>query len=129
VVVVIKANQIAKLQMTSQGRRLACNTLHSTTIAKDAKSVVCNDFEAWLIEYSGGVCLSNGKAKCIGETLPKRTRRHLNTRCVASFRMARSDAVDLAEMLQILYANLVSEQMEERILKHASVSIPATELA
>ena len=45
------------------------------------------------------------------------------------FGVARCDAVDLAELLQVFYADLVPEQMEERILEHTSVSIPMAELA
>src|SRR5215470_7218734 len=115
--------------MASHGCCLACNTLHSTAIAKYAVSVVRNEVEARLVEHSSSVSLSNGKTNCVGKALPKRARSHLNTRCVAGFRVARGDAVDLAELLQVLYANLVSEQMEERVLEHASVSISVTELA
>ena len=115
--------------MTSQGRCLARNTFHSAAIAKNAVSVVRNELEARLVELSSSVYLSNGKANCVGEALPKRARSHLNTRCIVGFRMPRCDAVDLAELLQVFHANFVPEQMKERILEHASVSIPVTELA
>src|SRR5579871_190484 len=115
--------------MTSHGCCLTRNTLHSATITKNAVSVVRNEFEARFVELSSSVCLSNGKANCVGKTLSKRSRRHLNTRCIVSFGMTRCDAVNLTELLKIFHANLVPEQMEECILEHASMSIPVTELA
>ena len=54
-VVIVKADQIAKLQMASQRRCLARKALHSATIAKNAVCVVRNEVEARLVELGSGV--------------------------------------------------------------------------
>jgi hypothetical protein len=41
--------------------------------------------------------------------------------------MARGYAVDLAEVLEVVHANLVAEEVEESILQHAPVSIEQDE--
>lgn len=109
--------------MTRKRGSFAGDTLHRAAIAEDGVCVVGEEVETWLVELGSSVHLSNGETDGVGEALTKRTSRHFNARSVVSFGMARSNAVDLAEMLEIVYADLVSEQVEESILQHAGVTI------
>lgn len=122
-VVVIDGNQVTKLQVACHGRRLASNTLHSAAIAEEDICMVGDQVEAGLVEDGGRVCLGNGETDSIGEALTKRASGHLDTGCVMGLRMTRSDAVNLAEGLQIVHADAVTEQVKKRILEHAAVAV------
>lgn len=69
VVIVVDHDEISQLQVTRKASRFACDTLHGTAISEEGKSVVVDDFEAWLIEFGGCVRLGNGQANGIGKTL------------------------------------------------------------
>ena len=122
-VVVVDTNQIAELQVSCQRRRLAGNTFHGTSISKEAEGVVVDQLESWLVEHASGVCLSDSKTDSIGEALSERSSRHLDTGRIVRLRVARRYAVDLAEVLEVVHAELVAEEVEEGILQHASVAI------
>ena len=122
-VVVVDGNQIAELQVTSQGSRLAGNTFHRATISKEAEGVVGDQIETWLVEHASSMCLSNSKTDGISETLSERAGGHLNAWCIVRLRMAGRYAVDLAEVLEVVHAELVAEEVEEGILQHAAVAV------
>ena len=84
--------------------------------------------------------LSDGKTDGVGETLAKRTGGNLKTGSVVRLRMTGSDRVDLlrpsdqvlhadlfdfayTEVLQVINADGVAEQMKKSILQHAAVTV------
>lgn len=94
-VVIIYHDQIAKLQMSRHRSCLTSNTLHGTTITKEAICVVVDKIEAWLIEHGCGVGLRDRKTNRIAETLTQGARRNFNARSVMSFWVAWCDAVNM----------------------------------
>lgn len=90
-VVVVQADQVAKLKMASSTGGLTGNTFHSTSIAEDAVCVVVEQVVSWSVENSGRVSLGNGKANSIGKTLAEGPGCDFDSRGVVSFRMAGSD--------------------------------------
>ena len=123
VVVIVDANQIPELQVSCQRRGLAGNAFHGTPISKEAESVVVDQLESWLVEHASGVCLGNSKTNSIGEALSERSSRHFDAGRIVRLRVAGSYAVDLAEVLEVVHAEFVAEEVEESILQHASVAI------
>lgn len=111
--------------MAGSGGSLRGDTLHGASITKEHVGVVGEKVIARLVEVGSGVRLSNSHTNGVGETLTKRTGGDLNTRGVVSLRVARRDAVNLTELLQVVDANLVAEQMQESILEHATVAVAA----
>ena len=93
-VVIPDGNEVAELEMTSQGAGLRGHTLHQAAIAEEAVCVVVNKIEAGLVEDSAGVRLGNGKTNSIADTLAKRTSGDLNTRGVMGLGMSGGDAVN-----------------------------------
>jgi len=85
--------------------------------------VVCEHLESGLVEDAGTMRLSTRQTYSIGETLAERAGGHLNARSVMRFRVARSDAVHMAEVLQVIDAYAVAEHVEDGILQHAAVAV------
>ena len=122
-VVIIEADEVAKLLMARQTRRLAGNAFHGTAIAEEAVGVIGEQIEARLVEDRGRVGLGNGEADRVGETLAEGARGHLDALGVVDFRVAGRDAVDLPERLEIVHGDLVAEEVEEGILQHAAMAV------
>jgi hypothetical protein len=89
--------------------------------------VVVNQVIARLVEDGGGVSLSNGQTNSVGETLTQRTSGDLDTRGVVSLGVTGSDAINLSEALQVVHGDIVTEQVEESVLEHATVAVGKNE--
>jgi hypothetical protein len=146
VVVIINGNQVAELQVTGHRGGLAGNTLHSAAITEEAVCVVVDQVIARLVEDGGGVSLSNGQTNSVGETLTQRTSGDLDTRGVVSLGVTGSDAINLlrrvskfsflarysrkksySEALQVVHGDIVTEEVEESVLEHATVAVAGEE--
>jgi hypothetical protein len=89
--------------------------------------VVVDKLEAVLVESSSSVSLGNGQTNSVGDTLTEGTSGNLDSGSVVSLGVTRSTAVNGSESLQVIHAEVVTEQMEESILKHAAVSVRENE--
>ena len=98
-VIVIYADQVSQLLMTSQAGSLTCHAFLCTSVAKEAVRIIVDEVVTGLVEYSSGMSLSNSESDSVSETLTQRTGRDLDARGIVGFRMARSDTVDLLEEL------------------------------
>ena len=94
-VVIIDGNEVSELQVTSSRSGLTGNTLHSTAIAEEAVCVVVEEVVSGFVEDTTAVSLGNSQTNSVGETLAEGTSGHLNTGCVVSLRVTRSNAVEL----------------------------------
>lgn len=140
-VVVVDGNQVAELQVTGHGGGLTGNTLHSTAITEEAVGVVVEKLEIGLVEDTTGVSLGNGQTNSVGETLTEGTGGHLNTGGVMGLGVAGGDAVELlgkistrlflgmefwktyTESLKVIQSELVTEEVEQRVLQQAAVAV------
>lgn len=98
VVVVVDGNEVAQLEVTSQGAGLAGNTLHQAAIAEEAVGVVVSEGEAGLVEGGGGVGLGHGQADGIADTLTQRAGGDLDTGGIVRLGVTRSDAANSLEV-------------------------------
>ena len=85
-------------------------------------SVVVDEVETVLVEGRSQVGLSNGQTNGIGETLAEGAGGNLDTISVTGLRMPRSQGVNLTELLEIIHGELVAHEVEEDVLKRATVS-------
>ena len=122
-VVVIHADEVSQLQVTSKRCRLASNTLHRASITEEAKGMIRDQIKSRLIEDTPSMCLRHRETDGIAETLSQRPGRHLDARSIMSFGVAGGNAVHLTEVLQIVHADFVAEEMEQSILQHASMAV------
>lgn len=148
VVVVPNGNQVAELKVSSERRSLGGDTLHQATISEEAVCVVVNKVEVVLVEGGGSVSLSDGKTDGVADTLTERTSGHLNSGGVMGLRVTGSDAVQFlqvalvsglsenfvncpeqagsktyTEFLEVLDGQGISEEVQQSILQHASVTV------
>lgn len=70
---------------------LAGNTLHSTSITKDAVCVVVEQVVSWSVENGSRMSLGNSKTNSIGNALTERTGCDLDARGVVRFGVTGSD--------------------------------------
>lgn len=144
VVVVVDADEVTQLQVTSHTGSLAGNTLHSASVTEEAVGVVGEQVIAGLVENSGAVSLRNGETNRVGETLAQGTGGDFDTGGFVRLRVTGSDASDLlqgtewsefwarllegtstySEVLEVIQGDVVAEQVKESILKHAAVAVP-----
>lgn len=127
--------------MTSGGSSLRGNTLHSTSITEEHVSVVVEKLVTGLVEAGSVVGLGHGKTDGIGETLTEGTGGDLDAggvmlesssasslpliarRKTYSLGVTRSLGAELAEVLQVVKGDIVTEQVQKSILEHASVTV------
>lgn len=97
VVVVVDADEVTQLQVTSHTGSLAGNTLHSASVTEEAVGVVGEQVIAGLVENSGAVSLRNGETNRVGETLAQGTGGDFDTGGFVRLRVTGSDASDLLQ--------------------------------
>ena len=131
--------------MTGHGGSLRGDTLHSAAVTEEGVCVVVEQLVAGLVEDGGRVPLSNGKTDSVGKTLAEGASGDLDTGGVVGLRVTRGDGVNLlrssdfaqpwllinctyTEVLQVVHADAVAEQVEQSILEHAAVTVAAREL-
>ena len=95
--------------MACSAGSLASNALHGAPITKEAICVVVEELIVGLVEDSSGVSLSDSKANCVGEALTKRTSCDFDSFGVMTFRMTRSDTVDLLQRIISAGGNCTSD--------------------
>lgn len=139
-VVIIDGNQVAELQVAGERSSLRGDTLHVASISHEDVCVVVDELETWLVKLGTGLALSNGKTNSVGETLSKWTGGDLDTWSIVGFRVTWSSGVDVlkgllgwflagcpifaySEVLEVIHGQVVTSQVEEGILEHASVSV------
>ena len=122
-VVVVDGDQVAELQVAGGGASLAGDTLLGATITKEGVGVVVDQVESGLVERGGGLRLGDGETDGVGDTLAKRAGGDLNSGGVVGLGVTGADAVDLAELFQVLDADCVAEKVEEGVVEHASVAV------
>ena len=93
VVVVVDADQVSELQVTSERRGFARDTLHQATIAEEAVGVVIDNVEARLVEDGTGVSLGHGETDSIADTLSQGASGDLDAGGIMGLGVAGGDAV------------------------------------
>lgn len=93
VVVIVDADEVAKLEVAGEGRGLAGDTLHQAAVAEEAVCVVVDNVESGLVENSAGVSLGHGETNGVADTLAEGASGDLNAGSVVRLGVARGDAV------------------------------------
>lgn len=64
--------------------------------------------------------MGNGETNSVGEPLAERASGDLDTVCMASLRVTRSQGAKLTELLEVIERELVAEEVEENVLERAT---------
>jgi hypothetical protein len=121
-VVIIKGNELAESPMASERCGLRGNTLHVATITHDNVGVVVDEIHTGLIETGSQVFLSKGKTNTVGNSLAEGAGGNLNTLGKEILGVTGGLGSPLTELLEVLNAHVIAEQVEERVLEHGAVT-------
>ena len=115
VVAVIDDNQLGQAKGACQGEGLGGNTLHHAAITAQGKGIMVIHRIARLVELLSQMCLGNCHAHCHAHACPQRAGSCLNAYSVAVLRMARSQGIQLTEILQVIHGQAVAKEMQQGI--------------
>ncbi|MCY1515307.1 hypothetical protein D9M68_498890 [compost metagenome] len=122
-VVVVEGDQLVQALGAGQGADFMGNAFHHAAVAEEHVGVVVDDVVAVTVELGGQHLLGDGHADGVGEALAERAGGGLDARGVAVFRVARGARAKLAELLQVLDAEVVAGQVQQRIDQHRAVAV------
>ena len=122
VVVVVKEDELAQLVRAGEGAGLVGDALFQAPVAAERVGVVVDDGEALAVEGRREVRLGERHADGVGDALAERAGRRLDAGRVAVFGMTGRLVAQLAEVDQVLFGEVVPEQIEEGIQQHGAVS-------
>ncbi len=114
-VVVEQADQFAEPEVSGQGTRLGCNSLHEITVAGDDIGIVIDDGMAGPIESSRKVGLGQRHAHRVADALAEGAGRNLDPGHKVTLRVSCRLTPPLAKRLQIGKRQIVSRQVEQGI--------------
>ena len=106
--------------MAGQGNGFFGNAFHQAAVAVDDIGIMRAEFIA-----ESGVDNPFGQrhADRRGNSLPQRTRRHVNSGQMPVFRMSGRLGTELAKIAQVININIfIAEQIQQRIKQHGTVT-------
>ena len=122
-VVVVDGDEVAELQVPSEGARLGSDTFLETTITQEHVGLVVDEVKAVLVVDGAHVCLADGKTDSVGNTLAERTGGDFDAVSDADFGVAGGDGVDLPKAFQVIHRDLVAGEVEHDVLERTSVAV------
>ena len=121
-VVVVADDQLAQGEVARDRGRFLADALHQVAVRADHVDVVVDQLVPGAVEALREEALGHRHPHRVGEALPQRPRRDLDALRVAALGVPRRERAPLAELLQILEAQLVAAQVKQRVLQHARVT-------
>ncbi|MCY1297160.1 hypothetical protein D9M70_465890 [compost metagenome] len=122
-VVIVEADELAKLQGASQRAGLVGDALHQATVAQKGIGVVIDNGVLGAVEASRQGALGNGHPDRIGQPLPQGTCSRFHTWGNAIFGMPRSLGMQLAEVTQLRQRQVIAGKVQQRIKQHRTMAI------
>lgn len=124
-VVVVEDDQAAEAEVPREAARLGGDALLEAAVAADDEGVRVDDGEALAVELGGEVRLRDRHADRVRDALPERPRRNLDRRVEHVLGVARGDAVELPEALELREREVVARHLHA-VWVHRSVDrLPA----
>ena len=115
VVLVVEVNQFAEFQVSSDRGRFEGDAFHHVTVGDDAVGEVIDDVVARPVEGFGQEALGHGQANAVRKALPQRSGCDFNAWGVATFWVSRGTRTQLPECLQIVDAEVVACEVQQRV--------------
>ena len=122
VVRVVEEDQVFELLVAGELDRLHPDPLLHAAVAREAYDMVVEDRMVRRVEARRRHLAGDRHPDRVSDALAKGARRGLDPRCVAELRVARGDAVQRAELRDLLHRDVEAEQMEPRVEEHAAVT-------
>ena len=99
------------------------DAFHHAAVAEEHVGVVVDNLVTFTVELRSQHLLGDRHAHGIGNALPQRAGGGFNARGVAVFRVARRFAVQLTEVLDVVNADVVASQVQQRVDQHRAVTV------
>ncbi|CRF28908.1 Uncharacterised protein [Mycobacterium tuberculosis] len=112
IVRIVKYDQFAKLQMTGKRCGLRRDPFHQVAVTANCISIMIDHAVLVTVIYGSQMSFRHGHPYGHTETLSKRACGGIHTRRVAHFRVTRSLAAPLPEILQLFHRQIVSAQVQ-----------------
>jgi len=122
VVVVVKEDQLAQLEMTGQRGGFRRDAFHQVAVAGDAEGGMVDQVETGAVVARGQVRFGNRFADRIGKSLSQRAGAHLDPRGQPVLGMTGRDAAPLPKLLDLFQRQIVARQVQQTIQQHRAVS-------
>ena len=122
VVVVVADDQPAQPEVAGERRRFLADALHHVAVRADRVDVVIDELPAGAVEAVRQEALGDRHADRVCESLPERAGRDLDARGVSALGVPGRARPPLAELLEVVEAEVVTAQVQQRVLQHARVA-------
>ena len=121
-IVVVDQRELAQPEVAGQRGGFAANPFHHVAVAHEGPHPVVNYLVAWLIELARQDSLGDRHPHGVPHALPQRTGGDLDPGRVSTLRMPGCPRAPLTEVLQLIERQVVSGQMQDRVLQHRGVA-------
>ena len=122
-VVVVQRHQLAELPDAGQRGHLVRDAFHQAAVAEEHPGAVVDHVVAGAVEFGSEQLFRKRHANRIGEALAERTRGRFHARRDADLRMPRRLAVHLTEVDQLLHREVITRQVQQRVVQHRAVTV------
>ncbi len=118
-VVVVDVDELAEPQVAGERGGLGGDAFHQVAVGADREDVVVADLGAELLAQE---LLGHRHPDAVAEALAERAGGRLDARRVAVLRVARGLRAELAELLDLVEAQVVAREMQARVEEHRGVA-------
>ena len=122
-VVIIERHQFTQFQGTGQGAHFVRNAFHHTAVAHEGVGVVVDDIVSRTVELRRQGFLGDSHPDRVSDTLAQRTGGGFHACGVADFRVTRGFGVQLAEVFQLGYRQIVASEVQQAVNQHRTMAI------
>ena len=123
VVVVVDGHQLTQAHGTGQRTGLVGDAFHETAVAEEDISEVVDDVVTGLVELPGQHLLRDRHTDGVGDALPEGTRRGLDAGGITVLGVARGLGMELAELHEVLDAQRVAREVQQRVEQHGPMAV------
>jgi hypothetical protein len=122
-VVVPEGGQLAQAPGAGERAGLVRDAFHQAAVAEEGVGAVVDDLVAGPVELGGEQFFRHGHADGVGDALAERAGGGLDARRVAVLGVARRLRVQLAELLDVVDADVVAGQVQQGVDEHRAVAV------
>ncbi|SYD71601.1 Uncharacterised protein [Klebsiella pneumoniae] len=122
-VVIIERHQFTQFQGTGQGAHFVRNAFHHAAVAHEGVGVVVDDIVSRTVELRRQGFLGDSHPDRVSDTLAQRTGGGFHACGVADFRVTRGFGVQLAEVFQLGYRQIVASEVQQAVNQHRTMAI------
>lgn len=122
-VVVVNGDEFVKPPDTRQRTDFVADAFHHAAVTQKHIGAVVNHREPFTVKFRGKHFFRKRHTHGVGDTLSEGARRRFNARGHAHFGVARRFTSHLTEVFDVIHREVVTGEMQQRILQHRAVAV------